>query len=40
MEKNQIIKTLIMPLAINIARIYPPTLNIIKEINSVIFKYL
>ena len=38
--KNQIIKTLIIPLTINIARIYPPTPNIIKEINNIIFKYL
>ena len=38
--KNQIIKTLIIPLTINIARIFPPTQNIIKEINSVIFNYL
>ena len=38
--KNQIIKTLIMPLTINVARIYPPTPNIIKEINNIIFKYL
>ena len=38
--KNQIIKTLLMPLTINIARIFPPTSNIIKEINSLLFKYL
>ena len=38
--KNQIIKTLIMPLNINIARIYPPTSKIIKEINGIIFNYL
>ena len=38
--RNQIIKTLLMPLTINIARIYQPTHNIIKVINSIIFKYL
>ena len=29
-----------MPLTINVARIYLPTADIIKEINNILFKYL
>ena len=38
--KIQIIKTLVIPLFIHIARIYRPTTKIIKEINQILYKFL
>ena len=38
--KNQIIKTLIIPLSLHIARIHKPTEKIEKDLNQILFKFL